>query len=121
VSYLDRLKKTTEAQSCMLPKPTEAPFVSSVSKQKGAFSEITPDDALQAFIALVRATAACNHQILLHPEEIHRELDTGDVAALIQADRLDRQAWAALLAHRLTRSRIAYCCGHTHNAANSRA
>lgn len=59
------------------------------------------------FIQLVRVTAACEHRILLARWEISAELDKADLEALASTSREDRQAWAKLLAHRLTRQRIA--------------
>jgi len=59
---------------------------------------------LRAFVNLVRATAACVHHILLHPDDVTAALDGGDIAELATIARHERQAWAALLAHRLTRA-----------------
>lgn len=61
---------------------------------------------LQAFLDLVRITAACEHQILLHRDEIAAQLDAADIEELKTNTREDWQLWAAMLAYRLTRARI---------------
>lgn len=103
MSYLDRLKKSEKAPPCTVPKATKGPFDTSVTVQDGASGEIHPDKVLLDFIDLVRATAACDHQRLLHRRQIAAELDANDLAELRANTREDRQAWAALLAYRLTR------------------
>lgn len=103
MSYLDRLKKSEKAPPCTLTKGSKGAFVGSVSMQDGASGEIQPDKSLLDFIDLVRATAACEHQRLLHRQQIAAELDADDLAELRTNTREDRQEWAELLAWRLTR------------------
>ncbi len=112
MSYLDRLKKTTESGPVLTAKTDRSPFVSSVSGSGGTFREniehnkTESEAALQAFVGLVRIAAACDHHVLLHRDAIAATLDESDKSELLTNTREDRQAWAAMLAHRLTRSRI---------------
>ena len=59
---------------------------------------------ISKFCQLVRHFGA-DHQRLLSYEEIMVELDADDIASLQHLDRHNKQVWAQLLAHRLTRSR----------------
>lgn len=68
--------------------------------------EILAECRLRAFVDLVRSVAACEHQILLHRKEIEGELDADDLAALLQAELPGRQAWAGMLAFRLSNRRM---------------
>lgn len=78
-----------------------------VGARKRGLMELVPEAvaALESFVDLVRVTAACDHQILLHRDEIEHELDDADVRELLNTDRLERQSWAALLAYRLSMAR----------------
>jgi hypothetical protein len=58
------------------------------------------------FLRLVRITGACEHQVLLEDEAILAALDADDLTELSQLDLHDKQIWAQLLAHRLTRPKI---------------
>ena len=55
------------------------------------------------FFVLVRITGACEHQVLLEDEAILAELNADDLKELSLLDRYNKQIWAQLLAHRLTR------------------
>jgi hypothetical protein len=61
---------------------------------------------LRDFVTLVRCYGA-DHGILLHRSAIAAELDAVAAADLASATRETRQAWAAAIAWRLTRPRIA--------------
>lgn len=67
---------------------------------------LEPPDCLQAFTDLVRLTAACEHHVLLHRDEIAAQLEDADAADLANTTREARQAWAVALAKRLARARI---------------
>jgi hypothetical protein len=69
-------------------------------------SEHQQVQAVRNFIDLVRITAACDHHVLLHRRDIERQIEADDITELLQSDRVDRQAWAELLAARLARARI---------------
>lgn len=71
-----------------------------------AYSKTESEAALQAFVGLVRIAAACDHHVLLHRDAIAAALDESDKSELLTNTREDRQTWAAMLAYRLTRSRI---------------
>ena len=64
-------------------------------------SRVTAD-----FLQLVRIFGVCENQLLLEDEVILAALDADDLKELSHLDRHDKQVWAQLLAHRLTRSRI---------------
>jgi hypothetical protein len=64
----------------------------------------TPNNRVTAdFLRLVRITGICEHQLLLGDEAILAALDADDFKELQNLDRYNKQIWAQLLAHRLTR------------------
>jgi hypothetical protein len=109
MSYLDRLKNSGATGFCIVPKGTKGTSGTSGTQQDGALPNISSDATLQAFIQLVRATAACDHQTMLHPDEIAAELDAVAAADLASATRETRQSWAAAIAQRLAGSLSEAC------------
>jgi hypothetical protein len=87
--------------------PTDRLSPAALDQLRQKKPEILAELRLEAFIDLVRVTAACEHGIVLHHDPIVAQLDQDDIAELLTNTREDRQAWAGLLAYRLTRSRIA--------------
>jgi len=64
--------------------------------------EIITAYRIRSFLRLVRAFGV-THGLLLDDEAIFKELDDSDRAELMTSSLRDRQAWAELLAYRLTR------------------
>lgn len=106
MNYLERLKKFQDTQSCRVPKGTKAPLGTFGTKQEGTSREISTDAVLRAFVDLVRATAACDHQLLFTRGAIRNELDDQSTVDLLTATCEAKQAWAASIAQRLARRRI---------------
>ena len=65
-------------------------------------TDITARTPISKFCQLVRHYGT-DHQRLLSYEEIMVELDADDIAFLQHLERHNKQVWAQLLAHRLTR------------------
>lgn len=72
----------------------------------GAEEKNTDFNAVQNFVALVRATGVCNHQLVIDDNIILAELDADDLKELGEINRHNKQVWAELLAHRLCSMRL---------------
>jgi hypothetical protein len=79
---------------------------SAVKRLRRHKPQLMAECRLRDFVTLVRHYGA-DHGILLHRSAIAAELDEADRAELMTNTVEDRQAWAAAIAWRLTRARIA--------------
>jgi hypothetical protein len=83
---------------------TQTAFVS--KHRDEILHELRAETVLRDFVDLVRATGACDHQILFSHYEIRAELDDEAAEDLLTTTREVRQAWATAIATRIARARL---------------
>jgi hypothetical protein len=85
--------------------PSKLMSTQAIEQMRRCRDDLVTEVNLRNFCQLVRHHAA-DRQCLLSYEEILAGLDDDDMEDLLNLDRQEKQVWAELLAHRLTRSKV---------------